>query len=324
MELRHLKYFKVVAEELHFGRAAERLHIDPSSVSKSIKELEEKLDSKLLLRDSRKVSLTKEGHLFLEETNTIFSILKRAKHKVCSANSRAKYFKIAISSTINIHFYKLSELLRFFRQEKPEVDIQVYEVDHENLLKGLEVALPNAEPKVAKSQKHKKTRAKKTVISDGIVTESPIESIEPPEKLLFVPEHVEKTKSVSTGEHFIGWLKEAILTQKLMINEPQALIHTVSDTLYIVTPGIFMRYASEHSELQSSAKEEKLPVWRFVQKSFEKMKAHKKQPAGLNIWTCTVKGPHSTKKVHGYLFAKPQDILPDIMFNNPYMTLDET
>jgi Transcriptional regulator len=139
MELRHLKHFKVVAEELHFGRAAERLHIDPSSVSKSIKELEEKLDSKLLLRDSRKVSLTKEGHLFLEETNTIFSILKRAKHKVCSANSRAKYFKIAISSTINIHFYKLSELLRFFRQEKPEVDIQVYEVDHENLLKGLEM-----------------------------------------------------------------------------------------------------------------------------------------------------------------------------------------
>lgn len=76
---------------------------------------------------------------------------------------------------------------------------------------------------------------------------------------------------IPTGEHFMQWLKEAILTQKLIINEPQALVHTVDDTIFIITPGIFMRYVMEFPQTQVIAKTEKIPAWRYMQKEFEKL-----------------------------------------------------
>lgn len=58
---------------------------------------------------------------------------------------------------------------------------------------------------------------------------------------------------IPSGEHFMEWLKEAILTKKLIINEPQALVHTVDDTLFIITSGIFMRYVGEFPQVQKIA-----------------------------------------------------------------------
>lgn len=63
-----------------------------------------------------------------------------------------------------------------------------------------------------------------------------------------------------SGEHFMKWLKEAILMQNLIINESQAQIHTVDDTIFIVTPGIFMRYVMEFPKVQQIAKTEKTPA----------------------------------------------------------------
>lgn len=126
-----------------------------------------------------------------------------------------------------------------------------------------------------------------------------------------------------SGEHFMQWLKNAILHQKLTINNPQALVHTVEDSIYIVTPGIFMRYVQEFPQAQLLAKQENLPAWRWIQQNFEQLKVHRKQDGGLNIWTCNVAVPGKplTKKVHGYLLAHPETILPEIMFNNPYLTV---
>lgn len=183
---------------------------------------------------------------------------------------------------------------------------------------------PSNQKAAPKSNQTKKSKTVKDRNEEALLAETSIPTQEQEDiakKSTMAEEKSTLTVKTAVGEDFMTWLKNAIENQKLIINEPQALIHNVEDTLYLVTPGIFMRYSQEHPELQSLTKAEKLTSWRYVQRSFEKMKAHKKQPDGLNIWTCSVQGPRSTKKVHGYLLAQPQSILPDVLFNNPYLTI---
>ncbi|AWW29994.1 LysR family transcriptional regulator [Echinicola strongylocentroti] len=79
MELRQLKYFLVLAEELHFRKAAERLHIVQPALSKQLKLLEEELGITLLKRDKRNVQLTTAGQYFKKETKAIIDQLELIK-----------------------------------------------------------------------------------------------------------------------------------------------------------------------------------------------------------------------------------------------------
>lgn len=123
------------------------------------------------------------------------------------------------------------------------------------------------------------------------------------------------------GEHFMDWLRHGISTHKLIINDAKALVHTVTDTLYLVSPGVFQRYAQEHPDVAALARADQLTDWQWVQKRFERLQRHRKQVNGLNIWTCEVTGPRKSRRLHGYLLADPQVLLATLPPNNPYLTL---
>ena len=136
MELRHLRCFLAVSQELHFGRAAEKLHIDQSPLSRTIKELEEEPGAPLFIRTTRSTRLIKAGHRFLEHMPRIFTALELARDSVKSAtNGFHDQLRIALSNGITPS--RLPTLLARCREEDPEIDIRLFEVPLEQQIKGL-------------------------------------------------------------------------------------------------------------------------------------------------------------------------------------------
>lgn len=136
MELRHLRCFLAVAEELHFARAAEKLHIEQSPLSRTVKELEEELGVQLFIRTSRSTRLTLAGRLFLKHVPRVFTALEQARESVKSAaNGFHGQLRIALSDGITPS--RLPALLARCREEDPEMEIRLFEVSLAQQLKGL-------------------------------------------------------------------------------------------------------------------------------------------------------------------------------------------
>ncbi|WP_442683748.1 MobH family relaxase [Stenotrophomonas sp. JC08] len=129
------------------------------------------------------------------------------------------------------------------------------------------------------------------------------------------------TPATPSGEHFMDWLRQGIQSHKLIINDAKALVHTVADTAYLISPGVFQRYAQEHPRVAFLAKQDDVSGWQWVQKHFEKLQLHRKQRSGLNIWTCNVTGPRKSRRLHGYLLEDPRRLFVDPPANNPYLSL---
>ncbi|GBC57190.1 pyruvate/2-oxoglutarate dehydrogenase complex, dihydrolipoamide acyltransferase (E2) component, and related enzymes [Stutzerimonas stutzeri] len=146
----------------------------------------------------------------------------------------------------------------------------------------------------------------------------------PPNTAAPVPAPVPVPTSSATqpsGEHFMAWLQQGIASHRLIINDAKALVHTVSDTGYLVSPGVFQRYAQEHLQVGALAKQENLQDWQWVQKRFERLQLHRKHANGLNIWTCEVTGPRKSRRLHGYLLQDPAGLFGELPPNNPYLSV---
>lgn len=129
------------------------------------------------------------------------------------------------------------------------------------------------------------------------------------------------TREPPSGEHFMTWLRHAVQSRKLIINDAKALVHSVADTVFLVSPGVFQRYAQEHLQIAVLAKQDQIADWQWIQKRFEKLQLHRKQDNGLNIWTCEVMGPRKSRRLHGYLLRAPDCLLTGSPPNNPYLSL---
>ncbi|MGE4293073.1 MAG: LysR family transcriptional regulator [Desulfovibrio sp.] len=136
MELRQLRYFQAVAEELHFGRAADRVHIAQPPLSQQIKRLEEELGVELLRRSSRKVELTPEGARFLESAREILERVEGAVHAV-RAMARGEAGRLRVGFVGPASDSLFPEAVRDYRAENPGVQLVLLEMGTTDQLEAL-------------------------------------------------------------------------------------------------------------------------------------------------------------------------------------------
>jgi DNA-binding transcriptional LysR family regulator len=127
MELRHLRYFVAVAEELHFGRAAERLYMAQPPLSQQIRQLENEIGVTLFERTNRRVQLTEAGQVFVEEAR---SILERVDQAVVRAQraERGESGWLGVGFVASATFGILPDILRRFRECYPDVELVLLEL----------------------------------------------------------------------------------------------------------------------------------------------------------------------------------------------------
>lgn len=137
MELRHLKYFLAVAEELNFTKAAEKLFISQPPLSRQIIELEEEIQARLFIRNNKKVALTEAGKYFEKEVKDLFNNLERITLKTKKiAENVSGEFRIAYISSI--YSSVISELIKHLKEQFPYVNFKLFEVSTTKQIDALE------------------------------------------------------------------------------------------------------------------------------------------------------------------------------------------
>jgi len=127
MELRHLRYFIAVAEELHFGRAAARLHMAQPPLSQQIKTLENELGVMLFERTRRRVELTDAGRMFFGEAQ---ATLKQAARAEAAARSAAegKRGRLTVGFVTSASYSVIPAAVRAFSKSHPDIELTLHEM----------------------------------------------------------------------------------------------------------------------------------------------------------------------------------------------------
>ncbi|MBT2550951.1 LysR family transcriptional regulator [Arthrobacter sp. ISL-65] len=125
MELRQLRYFLVVADELHFGRAAERLHITQPPLTVAVKGLERELGVQLFDRTTRRVTLTAAGQAFRDRIQAAVADLDDAAGDVADV-AAGKSGKIRVGFVSSASYTTVPEAIRAFRQQRPRINLVLH------------------------------------------------------------------------------------------------------------------------------------------------------------------------------------------------------
>lgn len=136
IELRQLRYFVAVAEELHFGRAAERLRMAQPPLSQQIAKLERKLGTRLFTRTSRRVELTEAGEVLLVEGRRILAAAREAVIATQRAG-RGEAGAISVGFTTSAMLLALPRIIREFRERYPGIHLELREMSTAEQLSAL-------------------------------------------------------------------------------------------------------------------------------------------------------------------------------------------
>jgi len=136
MELRHLRDFVAVAEELSFSRAALRLHLAQPSLTRQIKNLEDELGVRLLDRTKGRVTLTEEGRSFLVSARRVLALSAESVERVRRLH-RGETGQLNIGYVANIHSHLLPATLAAFRRTYPNVALNLFDMTCAEQLQAL-------------------------------------------------------------------------------------------------------------------------------------------------------------------------------------------
>jgi len=131
VEFRHLRYFQIVAQELHFRKAAEKLFITQPALSRQIKQLEEYVGAELFKRDKRNVSLTKAGEYLLKESQFMFDHLGFIKDNIKHI-SRGDEGEIRIGFVGSAMQSVIPTLLKKINKESPGIHFVLTELTNQD------------------------------------------------------------------------------------------------------------------------------------------------------------------------------------------------
>lgn len=137
MELRHLRYFIAVAEELNFTRAAKRLHLAQPSLTRQIRNLEEELNVQLLERSHKRVSLTPEGRSFLLDAKRL---IEQSLESMAAVQrlSRGEGDRLNVGYLFKFSYDLMPATLAAFREESPEISVNLIDMSPAEQFRALD------------------------------------------------------------------------------------------------------------------------------------------------------------------------------------------
>ena len=151
IELRHLRYFVAVAETLHFGRAARRLHISQPPLSRQIQQLEAHLGVELFHRQGRNVALTDAGRCLLADAEAILARVMQAETNAVRA-ARGEVGRIRLGFVSPALYSRLPALARQVREHLPQVALELREMTADAQYRGIETEAIDAGLVICPSQ----------------------------------------------------------------------------------------------------------------------------------------------------------------------------